>query len=334
MKKICVTALLLFWIFTSAVALAQANGKIVFTKSEYTREGFEQAVSRKGSSKQGWWELSQRNICTINPDGTELSQLTEDGVSYRPEWSLDGQKIAFLSSPSPMVNLYVMDADGSNKQKLISNQRDILDFDWSPDGTAILVCVKTRDGKDPEESWVVTVGDGGSIKRMGSSKWARGWNHWAAEGATVLNPNRRLTNALPEGIIWPEWSPDNKYLAFIHEGILAIADLAIVGMPQDWRTSNIEPPCNRIVDWTLDSSKILFFAGGNVSSMNFDGTGVANLSMSSANDACWSPDTSQIAYTATDGRKRNTEIFVMNADGAGHVQITNTNYFHIDVDWR
>ena len=332
MRRICVATLLLLWMFISAIALARASGKIVFTKSEYTREGFEQAILRS-SSRRGWWDLFQRDICIINPDGTGLEQLTDDGVSYRPEWSLDGRKIAFLSSPPPTVNLYVMDADGSNRQKLVSNQRDILDFDWSPDGTAILACVKTRDGKDPEETWVVTV-DSSSVKRMGSSKWARGWNHWATEEATVLNPNKRLIDALPEGIVWPEWSPDNKYLAFIHEGILAIADVAVVGMPEDWRTSNLEPPCNRIGDWTLDSSKILFFAGGDVSSINFDGTGVLNLSMSSADDACWSPDASQIAYTSTDGRKRNTEIFIMNADGTGHVQITNTNYFHIEVDWR
>ncbi len=333
MRRICIATLLLLWIFISAATLAQASGKIVFTKAEYTREGFEQAVLRKGASGRGWWDLFRRDICTINPDGTELIQLTEDGVSHRPEWSLDGQKIAFLSSPPPTVNLYVMDADGSNKQRLISNQRDIIDFDWSPDGTAILASVKTRDGRDPEETWVVTA-DNGSTKRMGSSKWARGWNHWETEGATVLNPNRRHIDALPEGTAWPEWSPDNRYLAFIHEGILAIADLTIVGMPEDWRTSRQEPPCDRIRDWTLDGSKILFFAGGNVSSINFDGTGVANLSMSRATDACWSPDESQIAYTSIDGRKSNTELFIMSADGSGHVQITNTNYFHIDVDWR
>lgn len=275
MKKICVSSLLLLWVLVSAATFAQASGKIVFTKSEYTRKGFEQAVIR-GSSKLGWWDLFRRDVCIINPDGTGFKQLTDDGVSYRAEWSLDGQKIAFLSSPAPTVNLYVMNADGSDKQKMISNQRDIHDFDWSPDGTAILAYVKTRDRREPDETWLVTISDGGSIKRMGSSKWARGWNHWAAQGATVLNPNRRLIDALPEGVAWPEWSPNNKYLAFIHEGILGIADLAIVGMPEDWRTSKLEPPCNRMGDWTLDSSKILFFAAGNVGSINFDGTGVAN----------------------------------------------------------
>ncbi len=94
MRKICVASLLLLWILASAATFAQASGKIVFTKSEYTREGFEQAAIR-GSSKRGWWDLFRRDVCTINPDGTGFKQLTDDGVSYRAEWSLDGQKIAF-----------------------------------------------------------------------------------------------------------------------------------------------------------------------------------------------------------------------------------------------
>jgi len=56
--------------------------------------------------------------------------------------------------------------------------------------------------------------------------------------------------------------------------------------------------------------------------------------MTSAGYACWSPDGSKVAYTSPDGRKRNSEIFIMNSDGTDHIQITNTNYFHEDLDWK
>ena len=332
MKRIFICTLFLLL----AVSLVRAGdgGRIVFTKSEFTREGFEESVLRGNKSRRGWWELHRRDICVINPDGTGVSQLTDDGVSYRPRWSPDGQKVAFYSGPPPTVNLHVMDPDGSNRVELISDQMDIYDFRWSPDSTKILAYVKTRSPRDPEEAWVVAVSDSGSVKRMGSSEWARRWNHWDTQGATVLNPNKRLIAGLPEGVAWPEWSPDNRYLAFVYKDRLAIADTTVIGMPEEWRTSNLEPPCERLGYWSPDGSRLLFYAGGNLCSINLDGTGATNLSMTGTGDACWSPEGFQIAFTSTDGRKRNTEIFIMNADGTGHEQLTNTNYFHADVDWR
>jgi len=332
MRKVFVSSLLFLYFFVSVIALAHASGQIVFTKAEYTREGFEDAMSPGRSSGKGWWELYRRDICVMNSDGTGLNQLTDDGVSYRPEWSPDGQKIAFYSGPPPTVDLNVMDSDGANRRELVSNQTDIYDFIWSPDSSKILVYVKTRNPREPEEAWVVAVD--GTTNRMGSSKWARGWNHWTPEGAEVINPDRRLLAGLPEGVAWPEWSWDGKYIAFVYEKRLAIADTTVIGKPEDWRASKLEPPCNRIVEWSPDNMKILFLVRGNVCSINFDGKDVLNLSMSNATDACWSKDGSQIAYTTTDGRKGNTEIFIMNADGTGHKQLTNTSYFHTDVDWR
>ncbi len=334
MRKIYAFSLLFIWIFVLAIASAQADGKIVFTRSEFTLEGLRNSIVRSRVTKRGWWELYRRNICTINPDGTGFKQLTDDGVSYKAKWSPGGQKIAFYSGPPPTMSLQVMDSDGANRLELIPNQNDISDFDWSPDGTKILASIKSRMTINPEETWIVTVEDGGHTKQMGISKWAKGWNHWAAEGATVENPGKRLLDGLPKKVEWPEWSPDNKYIAFIYDGKLAIEDATTVGLIQKWRPSNLEPPCNRIGDWSPDSSKLLFFAAGNVCSINFDETNPVNLSMSRADDACWSPDGSQIAFISIDGRKRNTEIYIMNADGTEHLQLTNTNYFHADVDWK
>ena len=183
MRRICMGGLLFLCAFALLATLSWASdgsGRIVFTKSEYTREGFEEFVSRRDKTIKGWWELHRRNICIINPDGTGLKQLTDDGFSFRPKLSPDGQKIAFCSGASPAMSLYVVDTDGSNKSELIDNQDTIHDFRWSPDATQILAFVRTRRSRDPEEIWTVKVGDEGSAKPMGSSKWASGWNHWAA----------------------------------------------------------------------------------------------------------------------------------------------------------
>src|SRR3989440_1939865 len=74
-----------------------SNGKIVFAR--YT-----------GNPSQ---------IFTVNPDGTGLTQLTNDpgdGASW-PAWSPDGTKIAFASHRSP-DGIYIMDADGANAHRI------------------------------------------------------------------------------------------------------------------------------------------------------------------------------------------------------------------------
>jgi len=335
MKRIIIGILVLSYLLVSVTAFAQTSeGMIVFTKSKFTRDGFREFILKEIFGERNWWTFFRRNICVINPDGTGFKQLTDDNASYQPLWSPDGQKIAFYSGTTPSVSIHVMNPDGSDRVATIEGQNDVDDFRWSPDGTKIMIHLRTKSPRDPEETWIVDVEGKGPIERIRNDDWARGWYHWDAKGATALKPNRRLMEALPEETQWPEWSPDNRYLAFIHEKKLAFADTTIVGMPEEWRQGYFDPPCGQLMKWSLDGSKFLFLGGGYVSSTNVDGTELTNLSMSASTYACWSPDGAYIAYTATDGRKENTEIYIMKSDGTGHVQLTNTNYFHMHVGWR
>lgn len=335
MKKIAISLFILSLISAHAMTFAQAReGKIVFTKSELTRDGFREIILKGIFSERIWWTFYRRSICTINPDGTEFKQLTDGDTDYRPQWSPDGKKIAFYSGTPQKLSLHVMNPDGSNRIALVNDLYDIHDFKWSPDGKKILVYVKTESSKQPDETWVVTVAEEPSVERLGLRKWDRGWYHWASEGAVVLEPDRRFVDALPKQVEWPEWSPDRRYLAFMYNSKISMADTEVVGKPDRWRQGVFDPPCNRLIEWSPDGRKFLFLGGDYVSSINFDGSRITNLSMSKATFACWSLDGEYVAYTATDGRKENTEIFVMKADGTQHVQLTNSNYFHMDVDWR
>ena len=71
MRRICMGSLLFLCASVLLATLSRAsdgNGRIVFTKSEYTREGFEAYVLRGDKTVKGWWELYRRDICIINPD--------------------------------------------------------------------------------------------------------------------------------------------------------------------------------------------------------------------------------------------------------------------------
>jgi hypothetical protein len=91
------------------------------------------------------------NIYTVEPDGSSLRQVTSnlkpspDGTTYPPQqpaWSPDGTKIAYshvrqLTSETQILDVYVMNADGSGKTNLTRNKADGTLPAWSPDGTRI-----------------------------------------------------------------------------------------------------------------------------------------------------------------------------------------------------
>jgi TolB protein len=79
-------------------------------------------------------------ICTVNADGSGLTKLTNTSglVNGDPHWSYDGTKIAFGSNREGggKLNLFTMNADGSNVQQLthVLPPYEAGDAGWSQDG--------------------------------------------------------------------------------------------------------------------------------------------------------------------------------------------------------
>jgi Tol biopolymer transport system component len=70
----------------------------------------------------GSGNLSNLDIWTMNPDGSDKKQLTS-GALVSGTWSPDERKIAYVSSltKDPKAKeIWIMDADGSNKELLLS----------------------------------------------------------------------------------------------------------------------------------------------------------------------------------------------------------------------
>lgn len=88
------------------------------------------------SFRDGNWELYQANA-----DGSQATNLTRtaDAQEMYPHVSPDGSKICFLvdegTGEAKSRNVYVMNRDGSNRERVAVNGRDPC---FSPDGTAVV----------------------------------------------------------------------------------------------------------------------------------------------------------------------------------------------------
>jgi Tol biopolymer transport system component len=136
-------------------------------RPSWSPEGSEIAFS---SNRDGNYE-----IYIMSSDGSEQTRLTEnDTADSYPSWSPDGSKIAFDSGRDTMIiipafgledgnlEIYVMNADGSDSTRLTEN--DWADYypSWSPDGSQIVfssnrfdgdnfeIFVMNADGTDPD----------------------------------------------------------------------------------------------------------------------------------------------------------------------------------------
>lgn len=116
------------------------------------------------------------NIYVVNVDGTGSLPLTDSGRDFGPVWSSDGEKIAFTSdrrvdaSDTGAYRIYLMNADGSNQQKVFSSAPSGLVSEsqpaWSPDGKRLAFIGETvENGLSAFDVYVVGA-DGTGLARL------------------------------------------------------------------------------------------------------------------------------------------------------------------------
>src|SRR5436309_1360635 len=129
-------------------------------------------------------------IYVMNADGSGQVNLTNSGRGdYRPAWSPDGSKIAFMSSLGYLNGaVYVMNADGSGVTRLTNDPADADIPQWSPDGSRI--------------AFFAWDGSNSGIYVMN------------ADGSGLRNLTNKAAYEVP-----PHWSPDGRQIAFLGGGL-------------------------------------------------------------------------------------------------------------------
>ncbi|MHB8338665.1 MAG: TolB family protein [Ignavibacteriaceae bacterium] len=77
-----------------------------------------------------------------NSNGSNIKRLTSSGTTGPGMWSPSGKFILFSDGPRYEGDLYIINADGTNKKQITNNHQVLLgSYLWSPDGRKILYVV-------------------------------------------------------------------------------------------------------------------------------------------------------------------------------------------------
>jgi Tol biopolymer transport system component len=124
-----------------------------------------------------------RTLTVANADGSVYYQTQFGSVHSPPDWSPDGEWIAYtLRVGAIQDNVYIMRRDGSENRKLTDNAAQDYNPRWSPDAQWIAF-VSTRDNGDAEIYRVRS--DGSDVQRLTIRKSADVFQEWSPDGKQI-----------------------------------------------------------------------------------------------------------------------------------------------------
>ena len=191
----------------------------------------------------GGGETCLWRICTMKADGTErrcLPATNAEGVQ-EPAWSPDGERIAYTSWDEPLpgqiieTNIYVIDADGSNRRRLTSTRGEDSEAAWSPDGKRIVFSSDRLSGNTTDWDLFVMDSDGRNVQRLTRSPMIEDAPDFSPDGTQIVysrvtgemldfydiwvmnadGTEQRVVSDEPVPERQPTWSPDGTSIAAV-----------------------------------------------------------------------------------------------------------------------
>ena len=182
-----------------------------------------------------------------------------------PSWSPDGRRIAFAATVADQSEIFVMDADGSNRRRLTDSPGDDAHPHWSADGRVFFNSARTT--PDPKADWsrqwheVFSMRPDGTDlrqhtrcrtvctfptpspdgRRIAYRKVVdipgRNWDQSDGKRnsevfvADLDGANERNLSSHPAFDGWPVWSPDSRWVAFAsaRDGMKNVGQVYVVG---------------------------------------------------------------------------------------------------------
>ena len=288
-----------------------------------------------------------RELYVMDADGGNQIRLTRNNaVDSTATWSPDGSLIAFASKrdTGPPFNpynldIYVMNADGSNVRRIVDDPEYDVGPQWSPDGRKIVFMTGRNGNFDVYDMNADGTGQRNLTadhdKSDGAPVWSIDGQNIAfsrkiegkdqlfimdANGGNLKRVTHNSGNNVSAG-----WSPDSSKLIFQsdQDGNWEIYMISVDGelaQLTDDAADDLSP------DWSPDGNRIVFSSNRNgkqhIYVMNADGNSLAQITNSAAEDSepAWAPDAKRIVFSSL--RDGNKEIYVMNGDGSNPRRLT------------
>lgn len=306
---------------------------------------------------KGALNTTRRIAHTVSNDFMEALTGTRGGFLSRVVVSSD-------RAGGKFKEIYVMDWDGANAERVTTHKSVALSPAWSPDATKIAYTAFVQRAKTKTRNADLFVFELATGKR-----WLASYRQGINSGA-AFHPNgnqlfltlsqsgtpdifrmsldgtleTRITNG-PRGAmnVEPAISPDGKRIAFSSDrsGNPMIYVMGIDGSNPTRVT--FAGKYNASPAWSPDGKRIAFAGWAeshfDIFTMNADGTDMIRITSAKKPDGKWannedpvfSPDGRMIMYTSN--RTGTNQIYVSNLDGSEERRITNDNHNYFKPKW-
>jgi TolB protein len=169
-------------------ARGSPDRRVFFIDANGIEQSFETLGDQPSWSPDAQWVVvklcrPECGLWIINRDNTDARQLTGEGSDGLPAWSPDGLKIAFSRNVADNVDIFVIDVDGTNLQRLTTAPGNDSVPAWTPDSRHIVFRTTRND------RWQIFLmnADGSDQRQIIDNVGAS--DEWAFDRMSIISKN-------------------------------------------------------------------------------------------------------------------------------------------------